>query len=490
MLVKVAALINGHRTVQDIVRKLCESFESEEVYHVLYALSDWNLIVAEDFDPNTVVEWQSNELAKQFRSVCRTCEPCLRALVSINPDDDFPIFSYAAIPKKPDIKSGGKENDLAKQDIYTAGSEFTPQTGILTALGELVETMAITWREDIKITRAKKSELGTKGLHPHQFLLFSERQYQERNVRDNQFGERHRVPYPVRSDNLLDWVEVSSYPEGKPYFVPAGLCYLHCPHDRNYLIADSNGCAAGPTRKEAIVSGFLEVVERDAVGIWWYNRIIRPAIDPEYFRDTELDGCLRWLEILDRRFYALDLTHDLGIPVIAAISMNSDESDIDMGFGANFDYLSALKSAVREMLQVHALKRIIQKQIDVGGLESLDQSARNFILWAQSDFIKNNPQMQPGKMRSPKAVDRFLAQPGNLKEKLHLCTSIGKQKGRPIFVLDYTPPAAGVSVVRVIVPGMRHIKARFAPGRLYQVPVDMGWLSLIFLYYLRISILP
>ena len=29
-------------------------------------------------------------------------------------------------------------------------------------------------------------------------------------------------------------------------------------------------------------------------------------------------------------------------------------------------------------------------------------------------------------------------------------------------------------VVRVIVPGMRHFWARFAPGRLYDVPVSMG----------------
>jgi len=28
----------------------------------------------------------------------------------------------------------------------------------------------------------------------------------------------------------------------------------------------------------------------------------------------------------------------------------------------------------------------------------------------------------------------------------------------------------------VIVPGLRHFWARFAPGRLYDVPVQLGWL--------------
>jgi ribosomal protein S12 methylthiotransferase accessory factor len=32
-------------------------------------------------------------------------------------------------------------------------------------------------------------------------------------------------------------------------------------------------------------------------------------------------------------------------------------------------------------------------------------------------------------------------------------------------------------VVKVIVPGLRHFWRRTAPGRLYDVPVKMGWLK-------------
>jgi len=32
-------------------------------------------------------------------------------------------------------------------------------------------------------------------------------------------------------------------------------------------------------------------------------------------------------------------------------------------------------------------------------------------------------------------------------------------------------------VVKVIVPGMRQFWARFGPGRLYQVPVQLGWFA-------------
>jgi ribosomal protein S12 methylthiotransferase accessory factor len=43
-------------------------------------------------------------------------------------------------------------------------------------------------------------------------------------------------------------------------------------------------------------------------------------------------------------------------------------------------------------------------------------------------------------------------------------------------VLDQTRPDIGLPVAKVIVPGMRHFWARLGPGRLFDVPVEMGWL--------------
>ena len=54
---------------------------------------------------------------------------------------------------------------------------------------------------------------------------------------------------------------------------------------------------------------------------------------------------------------------------------------------------------------------------------------------------------------------------------------VAKQAGLDFLVLDQTRPDIEVPVVRVIVPGMRHFYRRFAPGRLYDVPVKLGWLD-------------
>ena len=46
-----------------------------------------------------------------------------------------------------------------------------------------------------------------------------------------------------------------------------------------------------------------------------------------------------------------------------------------------------------------------------------------------------------------------------------------------MLVLDQTRPDIELPVVKVIVPGLRHFWARFGPGRLYDVPVELGWLD-------------
>jgi hypothetical protein len=50
----------------------------------------------------------------------------------------------------------------------------------------------------------------------------------------------------------------------------------------------SNGNAAGNTLEEAILQGFFELVERDAMALWWYNRLRKPGVAVETFGEPYL----------------------------------------------------------------------------------------------------------------------------------------------------------------------------------------------------------
>jgi ribosomal protein S12 methylthiotransferase accessory factor len=49
--------------------------------------------------------------------------------------------------------------------------------------------------------------------------------------------------------------------------------------------------------------------------------------------------------------------------------------------------------------------------------------------------------------------------------------------GCDVLAYDLTRPDVGFPVVKVIVPGLRHFWRRLGPGRLYDVPVQLGWVD-------------
>jgi len=66
----------------------------------------------------------------------------------------------------------------------------------------------------------------------------------------------------------------------------------------------------------------------------------------------------------------------------------------------------------------------------------------------------------------------------NIYDSLMFCVDAAAKQNLETLVLDLTRPDVGLPVVKVIVPGMRHFWKRLAPGRLYDVPVKMGWLDI------------
>jgi ribosomal protein S12 methylthiotransferase accessory factor len=61
------------------------------------------------------------------------------------------------------------------------------------------------------------------------------------------------------------------------------------------------------------------------------------------------------------------------------------------------------------------------------------------------------------------------------REQVSACVDVAGRAGLDFLVLEQTRPDIEAPVVRVIVPGLRHFYRRFAPGRLYDVPVNLGW---------------
>ena len=140
-------------------------------------------------------------------------------------------------------------------------------------------------------------------------------------------------------------------------FRRAILYYFHKGTGDDRLRADASGCAAGNTLEEAIVQGFLELVERDACAIWWYNRLRRPAVDLGRFGDNYIDDLRTQFAAAGRQIWALDITTDLEVPVVVAVCHWQDQSKEHVVFaaGAHFDPRFAALRALTELNQALAV---------------------------------------------------------------------------------------------------------------------------------------
>ncbi|GHA82795.1 hypothetical protein GCM10010392_06440 [Streptomyces clavifer] len=352
----------------------------------------------------------------------------------------------------------------------SGGKGTTPQEAEVGALCEALERYCGTRQGDEPTVRDTLAGLGAAALHPNDCQLFADRQFRERdgwNARNSRFQQ---VPPPFDPLAPADWTPVWSLTAGAHRLLPTSMLYFGAGPGGVPAApwADSNGNAAGSSPEDAVVQGFLEVVERDAVALWWYNRTRQPAVDLDAFDEPWLTRTREAYTRLHREMWVLDLTADFGIPVMAALSRRTDggAQGISFGFGAHFDPRLALRRAVTEMAQ------LLPPEEDSPELRSADPGLAH---WWRSGTVDNQPYLRPDPAEGPRTPGHYsYTARGDLRDDVEAADSLVRAHGMELLVLDQTRPDVGLPVVKVIVPGMRHFWARFAPGRLFDVPVRLG----------------
>jgi ribosomal protein S12 methylthiotransferase accessory factor len=342
------------------------------------------------------------------------------------------------------------------------GKGSTAEQGEASALMEAIERYSgIFQGDEIRVTRRFTDFPSGDAIAPNDVMLFSEAQYQRDHSSAN---EPHETPTRFDPSARIDWSPVWSLRDQRFKYLPTSLLYFFY-RGPGQINADSNGCAAGNTLAEAIVQGFLELMERDAYAIWWYNRLQRPAVDLHRFEDSYIRDLQTQLGDAGRRLWVLDVTNDLGIPTFVAIThwMSNGQENIEFGSGAHFDARIALLRALTELNQFLSI-----------GLMGGGKGEKTSLDGITPLRLQDHPFLTPnGKAASHSG---FESKFGGLQthEQVAACVDIARGQDLDFLVLDQTRPDIDVPVVRVTVPGMRHFYRRFAPGRLYDVPVKLG----------------
>ncbi|WP_419998777.1 TOMM precursor leader peptide-binding protein [Streptomyces boninensis] len=374
--------------------------------------------------------------------------------------------------------AGGLTGLLGGLRQVNGGKGVTALDAEVSALCEAVERYSGCLQGDEYRLRARYRDVQENAVHPDACQLFADEQFAGRTEWNATHSGFHHVPERFDEDAEIDWTPVWSLTGEERRLLPTGLLYFATAAElqdpvagRRFLHADSNGNAAGSSLEDAVLQGFLELVERDAVALWWYNRTPLPAVDLHTTADLWTEELLAVHRGLHREVWALDLTSDFGIPVYAALSRRTDKEaeDIVFGFGAHLDARIALRRALTELNQL--LPAAVDARPDGSGYALSDPE---LLGWWQGATVANQPYLTPDGSPAHSVADYSFPIGTDLRDDLTTITGRLRDCGLDLLVLDQTHPDVGLPVVKVLVPGLRSFWARLAPGRLYDVPVALG----------------
>lgn len=352
------------------------------------------------------------------------------------------------------------------------------------AIGEALERYSGVFQGDEPRKTASLKELGDEAIDPSSYLLYSDWQFDNRE-RWNKAHDRYQyVPERFDPTKKLEWTPLWSLTHQRFKYLPTACCYYgYAQHltvtsqnlPTKFSYSDSNGAAAGNTLEEAILQGFFELAERDSVACWWYSRVNRPGVDLDSFNDPYFARMRNHYKDLGRTLWVIDVTNDLEIPTFVAVSyvLNNDNQEIIWGCGSHLDPAIGISRALTEANQFLAAFESFADDKDRH--TGFDPEA---VAWFRNATIEKQSYLKPSeKLPIKRASDYKQHSVTDIVDDLEWCVAKLKTLNMEMYVLDQTREDVKLPVVKVVVPGLRHFFARFAPGRLYDVPVKLGWVN-------------
>jgi ribosomal protein S12 methylthiotransferase accessory factor len=375
------------------------------------------------------------------------------------------VFQLAA-PDAPGLVAFGAEFDPAIADPLHAGSRLVGVSGVGLSLqeafqgciGEGIEYLSqLQTGSDVLLSSGRGDPVA--GLGP-----------QARDSLDAFCAHR------LRPDAELSWYPARRLTDryGAEALLPADLC-LRRPPDRREIEPPfplSNGSAAGTSWDAAALHGVLELIERDAASLWWRGGNRGGLISPQHEAQIMAEALLPRLrqDATRRRSWLLDITTDIGVPCVAAVSCGANGFGFAFGLAARPTLKSAARSAILEMCQLELALAVVEAKRRESGEAALNQRDRGHLRRATMIDADRCPLLQPVPERKQHLAIEA-TEPGAV---LRLIANRLGQFGIETFGLNLTRPQLAVPVARVIAPGLQPEPSEIITPRLADMITQTG----------------
>ena len=360
-----------------------------------------------------------------------------------------------------------------------AGSARSRTAARAAAVAEAAERYSACDSENAAVIVASAEELGRAAAAPSGFALFSETQHAQPGFPYARFTEATR----------LAWIEARSLPEDEPAFLPAQLVFLGWrlrPGEARIAGSTSNGLACGATFEEAVLTGLLELLERDAFMIAWKAELSFPRLS--WSPDSPLVAFeRRYVRPTGLRVAAIDLSAIWQVPTVLGVARSAvaGEAPIGVGACAAIHVDRAVEKAMDEAVRVRSWARSIrvedpagERVPDADEIRHFDEHIRYHAYEhhaACADFLDAATET-----RTTTDVDGLAG--ATPRDRIAaICVRLA-ERGASAYAVDVTAPDirdAGLHVARVVAPELcaldvEHGALHLGGGRLYDEPVRLG----------------
>jgi ribosomal protein S12 methylthiotransferase accessory factor len=289
-----------------------------------------------------------------------------------------------------------------------------------------------------------------------------------------EFLSRVLAASTIGADRSIAWAPVERLPDGEKSWFPVDLCYRRHVAEQDFKppLKLSSGCAAGITLEAATLRALLELIERDAVALWWRGGRRGRSIPSDSEAGCAAADLLERLRQAntDRKTWLLNITTDVEIPAVAAISARSDGYGFAYGFGARLNLADAARAAIFELCQVELGLHVVAAKRAESGDEKLNEGDRQRLRRGTLFDTRNCGLLQPEAEHGFNPVQCRDDPASGVQHVLDGLTALGIA----VYRIDLTRPQFAVPVVRVLAPGLQLDPCEIIGARLARTIDETG----------------
>lgn len=402
------------------------------------------------FNPKEIIKIIGEEY-KDLSSIFSDKIGIVNVILKRNELDEYGLKMYQCLSADTKVLF-----DLSR-DVSSGGLGISSdeKSAVISCIAEAIERYCMSYVPQNDIKKMKWNEINNEE-KINDYQLYTDIQYEQ------------NPQYINPKKEAIYWTRINSIEDGKYLYWPSSLIYLPFELSKTVAETSSTGMAAGFSINDCIVSGLLELIERDSLMINFSKRLNPPEIDINTLNIENkkfVDEISKKYKIKIYKLYS-----DIKVPTYLCFIFNGEGKKLHYGIGAstNLDSNKAIDKALKECLFTYYYSLNIM-DLRKNNPDEISTLYEHF-LYYQGELFEELL-FESEKVKYTRELYTF----DDVKKDL-------KSNGLEIYYKDLTTEdirLTNLKVVKVIVPGLidlnkTHKMQRLAAKRFDDVPNKIG----------------